>query len=149
MTKPCAREDLIHTLKAALEQYRLITGEKKLLEGTLTGTVRVLMEVLGLTNVEAIGRAGRIKRFVRNVAVHMGEMDVWLYENAVMYINLGMLRRQALLKMADKKERERYDPQVYRAFVEILQAEEQYHVRDMELNELLPFVFRLGSPRNR
>jgi response regulator RpfG family c-di-GMP phosphodiesterase len=232
LTKPCAREDLIHTLNAAIEQYRLITGEKKLLKETLTGTVQVLMEILGLTNVEAIGRAGRIKRFVRNVAIHMGEMDVWLYENAAMlsqigcvtlpekvlkkirtgdkldaeelqlfnqhpfiaadilrkiprmeevariisyqekhfngrglpadkikgkdiplgsrilklvldydlYINRGMSRRQALLKMADKKERERYDPQVYRAFVEILQAEEQYQVRDMELNELLPYM---------
>ncbi|MFP4168866.1 MAG: HD domain-containing phosphohydrolase [Desulfonatronovibrionaceae bacterium] len=230
LTKPCGKEDMLRALEDGVAQYRLIKGEKELLEKTLTGTVQVLMEILSLTNEEAMGRAARIKRFVRDVAIHMGEMDIWLYESAAMlsqigcitlpesvlkkvgsgeklepeemqlynqhpfiaadilckiprmqevariisyqekyfnggglpvdrvkgmdiplgarilklvldfnlYTNRGLSRKKALFKMADKKER--YDPQVYKALVEVLRAEDRYQVRSVQLSEIVPFM---------
>ncbi len=233
LTKPCSQEDMTRALDDAIAQYRLITGEKELLEKTLTGTVQVLMEILSLTNEEAMGRASRIKRFVRDVALHMGEMDIWLYENAAMlsqigciilpesvlkklrtgeklepeefqhfnqhpfiaadmlrkvprmeeisriisyqekhfdgggvpvdkvegrdiplgarilkvtldfdlYVVRGMKHKEALYKMVDKKNR--YDPQVFKSFVEVLQAEEQYKVREVTVDKMVPFMVLL------
>ncbi len=45
LNKPCPAEDLAHALAAGLEQYRLVTAEKELLEKTLGGTIRMMMEI--------------------------------------------------------------------------------------------------------
>jgi DNA-binding NtrC family response regulator len=42
LTKPCAPEMLISSLRAAEEQHRLITAERVLLEQTLHGAVKAL-----------------------------------------------------------------------------------------------------------
>ena len=50
LTKPCPQEDLFAALEAGIKQYRLITAEKELLQKTLTGSIRALVDVLGLVN---------------------------------------------------------------------------------------------------
>jgi DNA-binding NtrC family response regulator len=45
LTKPCPTPVLVEALTAALEQHRLITSEKILLERTLVGSMRALTEV--------------------------------------------------------------------------------------------------------
>src|SRR5438132_13303250 len=57
LTKPCAPELLARTVAAGIEQYRLVTAEKELLEQTLRGPVTVLTEVLELANPKAFDRA--------------------------------------------------------------------------------------------
>jgi response regulator RpfG family c-di-GMP phosphodiesterase len=89
LTKPCPGDVLTHTLNAALEQHRLITAERELLEGTLHGSISVLSEVLSLVNPTAFGRAHRIRRYVRCMAEALDLPDRWQYEMAAMLSQIG------------------------------------------------------------
>ena len=56
LNKPCSTEDLVAAISDGIEQYRLITVEKEVLEQTLGGSIKILSNVLALASPE-IGRA--------------------------------------------------------------------------------------------
>jgi response regulator RpfG family c-di-GMP phosphodiesterase len=89
LTKPCPTQMLITALRDGIEQHRLITAEREFLRGTLRGSVKVLTEVLGLSNPEAFGRSERIKRLVRRVGKSLQLPDRWRLELAAMLSQLG------------------------------------------------------------
>ena len=91
LNKPCSRERLQKTVQAGIEQYRLVVAEKQLLEDTLSGSVDLLMDLLSLTHPRLFGRAGRIKRYVRQMAEQLGREEVWQYELAAMLSQIGCL----------------------------------------------------------
>lgn len=101
LTKPCAAEVLTTALNAGIAQYRLVRAERELLEQTLRGTIKMLGEVLALLNPEAFGRASRITRYVREVALRMDAPDVWQLETAAALSQIGciMLPEEALMKI--------------------------------------------------
>jgi len=89
MTKPCSRVMMAVTLKACVEQHELITGQRILLEQTLHGAIKALTDVLGLTNPLAFGRATRLRRGVRNVALVADIANGWQLEVAAMLSQIG------------------------------------------------------------
>ena len=89
LTKPCPSQILSGVLKQAVEQYRLITAEKELLEKTLKGSVKVLSELLSLLNPEAFGRSSRIKRHAADLAGQLQVADIWRIETAAMLSQIG------------------------------------------------------------
>jgi response regulator RpfG family c-di-GMP phosphodiesterase len=89
LTKPCPPAVLARALAAGVEQYRLVTAERELLEETLRGSVKVLTEVLALANPLAFGRAGRVQRLVRRLAEVLQAPDVWQLEVAAMLSQVG------------------------------------------------------------
>ncbi len=89
LTKPCEPQILAHAVAAGLEQHRLITAEKELLRHTLSGSIRVLAEVLSLVNPEAFGRTARLPKTVRTVAKEMGLLDEWWLEPLVLLSQIG------------------------------------------------------------
>ncbi|MBT8763853.1 response regulator [Desulfohalobiaceae bacterium Ax17] len=233
LIKPCSKTNLIKALEAAIKQYRLVRAEKEIMEKTLTGTINVLTEILSITNEEALGRTSRIKRYVRDVAIHLGETDVWLYETGAILSQIGCIilppgvldkvrtgerlegeelqlymqhpfiasdllrniprmekvadmiayqekhydgkgvpfdhvrgddiplgarilkvvldfdlletrgysKRDSIYKMAKRKGR--YDPKVFKAFLEVLQLEQHYKIRKVHIDDLFPFVVLL------
>lgn len=91
LTKPCPPDMLVTTIQAALDQHRLITAEKVLLQRTLLGSVQALMEVLALDNPQAMGRAMRIRRRVREMAGRLELRAVWPAEFAAIFSQLGLV----------------------------------------------------------
>jgi len=89
LTKPCGPERMANALNASLEQYRLVTAERELLEKTLTGSIKVLTETLSLVNPAAFGRASRIKKYVRHMATQFRLPKVWRFELAAMLSQIG------------------------------------------------------------
>jgi len=89
LTKPCSREAMAQALTAALQQYRLVTAEKQLLEQTLSGSIQVLTEVLSLLNPAAFSRAERARRYIHRIAISMKLGNPWQYEVAAMMSQLG------------------------------------------------------------
>ncbi len=89
LTKPCPSEMLSRTLDRALDQHRLITAERELLEKTLRGSIGLLSEVLALADPQAFGRAQRIHRYVRHIADTLNLPDRWQYELAAMLSQIG------------------------------------------------------------
>jgi response regulator RpfG family c-di-GMP phosphodiesterase len=89
LAKPSPPEMLGRAFESALEQYGLIQAERELLEHTLTGSVEVLSEILGLVNPAAFGRALRMRRYVAFIATALGLPKRWQYELAAMLSQIG------------------------------------------------------------
>ena len=89
LSKPCPTDVLASAVTAGLEQFRLVTAEKQLLEDTLHGCIRVLTEVLSLTSPLAFGRAQRIRALVGRLVDQLQLEDRWRYETAAMLSQLG------------------------------------------------------------
>ncbi len=101
LTKPCPPEVLVKGLWAGIEQYRLILAERELLENTLRGAVKALMEILSLVNPEAFGRASRVTRYAVEVGRKMKVAELWQLETAAALSQIGciILPEQALRKV--------------------------------------------------
>jgi CheY-like chemotaxis protein len=89
LNKPVSPEELIVTLRACIDQYRLVHEGKEVLENTLADTVRVMTEVLSLTNPVAFSKGARIRKYVKHMAAHLGLKEVWQFEIAAMLSQLG------------------------------------------------------------
>lgn len=89
LTKPCAPTTLLSAVSAAVEQHRLITAERELLELTLHGCIKALTDVLALTNPAAFGRASRLKTLAGALAAKLALPDAWQVEVAAMLSQLG------------------------------------------------------------
>ncbi|MHC4695151.1 MAG: HD domain-containing phosphohydrolase [Planctomycetota bacterium] len=89
LTKPCPPDKLAKALTAGVEQYRLVTAEKVLLEKTLGGAIKVLTEVLSLTNPTAFGHASRVRRIVRKLCDKLKVDKPWQPEVAAMLSQIG------------------------------------------------------------
>lgn len=91
LVKPCPPEVLAKALEAGIAQYRLITAEKELLSKTLRGSIRVMADVLALTNPMAFGRSSRLQRLVRRLAIDLNVQAAWQCEIAALLSQLGCI----------------------------------------------------------
>ena len=91
LTKPCEGVALRSTLAACIEQNRLVTSEKELLEKTLIGCVRALAEILSLANPAAFSRAARIRKYVLQLVAELNLESGWKYEIAALLSQLGCI----------------------------------------------------------
>ncbi len=91
LTKPCAPPDLLQAVEAAVEQHRLLTSERVLLEQTLHGSIKALVDVLSMTNPVVFGRATRLKRYVGEMATRLDLADRWQIEVAAMLSQIAFI----------------------------------------------------------
>ena len=89
LTKPVSNELLISSLQAGIEQYRLVTSEKELLEKTLKGSIKILIDILAAVNPLAFSRASRISMMSKKIAERMKIEKVWEVELAVLLSQIG------------------------------------------------------------
>jgi DNA-binding response OmpR family regulator len=91
LVKPCAQEELLGALDAAVEQHRLRTSERVLLEETLRGAIGTMVEVLTLADPAAFGRATRIRQLVTMVAGRARVDLTWELVSAALLSQLASL----------------------------------------------------------
>jgi CheY-like chemotaxis protein len=89
LTKPCQPDALIAAIEAGAEQHRLVTAERELLEQTLTGSVRLLTEVLSLFAPGLFSRTQRIRALVAHMAKRAKLDDAWRFEIAALLCMVG------------------------------------------------------------
>jgi CheY-like chemotaxis protein len=89
LTKPCAPDKLIAAVEAAVRQHQLVTAEKMLLQQTVLGSIRALVDVLGIVNPIAFGRGSRIKRMSLDLAKQAGLAPSWELEAAALLSQIG------------------------------------------------------------
>lgn len=89
LAKPCPSELLLRSMADAVEQYRVVKVEHDLLQRTLTGSVRVLTEILSLVNPAAFSRATHIRRYVRHMATELDLPQAWQFDLAAMLSQIG------------------------------------------------------------
>lgn len=89
LTKPCSPDKLLAAVDAAVRQYQLVTAEKMLLQQTVLGSIRALVDVLGIVNPIAFGRGSRIKRLAMQLAEQAGLPSSWELEAAALLSQIG------------------------------------------------------------
>src|ERR1700712_3877413 len=116
LTKPCERDLLVSAVQAGIEQYRLVTGEKELLEKTVLGSIKVLADVLSAASPEAFGRSMRIANTGQHLLTKFSLASPWRFEAAATLSQLGcvtletelMQRAYAGVKLSED-EQARFD----------------------------------------
>ncbi|MFQ5533561.1 MAG: HD domain-containing phosphohydrolase [Sphingomonadales bacterium] len=105
-TKPCPPEKFKASLDICIEQYRLLTLERDLLEKTLAGSVKLLTDVVALTNPASFGKVGVIRAWASTVAERLERNKAWQINMAAMLAPLGQiaLPPQILAKKAVGQE---------------------------------------------
>lgn len=89
LSKPCAHVVLEKAVRDGLEQYRLVTAEHELLEGTLHGSIKVLSEMLSLANPLAFGRTSQVQRIALAIGEDIQLPNLWDLKIAAMLFPLG------------------------------------------------------------
>ncbi len=90
LTKPCDTEDLARALGAALEQHRLLTVEKDLLERTLKGAILMLGELLSMLDPASFGRSQQVADLAKRIGQEMAMEDAWMMEVAAVLAHIGI-----------------------------------------------------------
>lgn len=106
LTKPCPSKLMGDSLIAAIQQYRLITVEKELLEGTLKGTAELLTEVLSWVNPEAFGHTVQLRNTAISIAKKLNVKNQWEIGLAATLSQLGVMAipQEILLKISRHEE---------------------------------------------
>jgi response regulator RpfG family c-di-GMP phosphodiesterase len=91
LTKPCLPETLALTLQAGIKQHRLLTAERELLEQTLNGSVKVLTDILSMTDPLTFGRSEALRDCVRAYLKANPIDQSWELEIAAMLAQIGMV----------------------------------------------------------
>jgi response regulator RpfG family c-di-GMP phosphodiesterase len=91
LVKPCPPPELVATVEAAVDLHRVTVAEQNLLEQTLHGSIKMLTEVMSLTNPVAFGRALRVKQHVTALADKLELSARWQVEVAAMLSTLSTL----------------------------------------------------------
>ena len=91
LTKPCRAEQLRAALDAGVMQHRVLVAEKVLLQETLIGCIKALVDVLAITNPVAFGRSARLKRLATGMAGALGLSGFWQLEAAAMLSQIGYI----------------------------------------------------------
>jgi response regulator RpfG family c-di-GMP phosphodiesterase len=89
LIKPCPPPELLAAVEAAVDLHRTRLAERLLLEQTLHGCIKMLTEVMSLTNPVAFGRAQRLKQHVTALAEKLELGERWQVEVAAMLSQLS------------------------------------------------------------
>jgi len=134
LNKPCPPEVLADALNAGIEQYRLVTAEKELLEQTLRGSIEVLNDVLSLASPAAFGNATRVRKLVSGICEKMGVENGWECEIAAMLSQIGCITIPP-----DTLQRHYQGEKLLRSEIEMIQSHPSVG------RELVSHIPRLGS----
>jgi len=89
LTKPTNSDMLVNTLQAAQQQYQLINAERVLLEGTLNGSINLLLDILAMTSPEVMSRDISLQQIATEVASALKVSQTWEMKIATMLSHIA------------------------------------------------------------
>lgn len=90
-TKPCPAELLGQGLAAACDQYHLIVAEHELLEKTLAGSIKVLVDVVSMNDPVSYAQATRLRDLSRRTLKFLEMPYRWQLDIAAMLLFIGQV----------------------------------------------------------
>ncbi|ADZ71959.1 HD domain-containing phosphohydrolase [Polymorphum gilvum] len=105
LRKPVAVEEAEMALRSAVAYHRRIVKERNLLEKTLAGSVKLMIEMLSLFHADAFRKTSVLRTQALKVARAMDMKKTWELEMAVMLSPLGeaLLPREILARYRSAK----------------------------------------------
>ena len=121
LTKPSTPEVLMKAVQSGLQQYRLVTAEKVLLENTLKHSVRLMTEVLSMANPAAFSRTLRLRQIVHTIVMNMNLENAWEVELAALLSQIGciVLPKMIMEKVNDGKALTQSEQSLYGSYAHI------------------------------
>ncbi|WP_422374923.1 HD domain-containing phosphohydrolase [Roseibium sp.] len=100
LEKPCQPTELVTAMETALTHHRQLAKDRALLERTLAGSVKLLIDMLALFHPEAFRRTAIVRKQALKLAKALGLKKTWELEMAVMLSPLGeaLLPKQILAR---------------------------------------------------
>ena len=89
LTKPCPEALFIQTVRDAIRQYELLTSEKILLNKTLNGAVKTLVDILALFSPEVFAQASRLRDMAHQMAKYLPGEQGWEVELSALLCQIG------------------------------------------------------------
>lgn len=89
LNKPCAIDEMEGAIRNGLTHHARVIRERALLEKTLAGSVKILIEMLSLFHADAFRKTGVMRQWAMKVAKALGIKKTWDLEMAVMFSPLG------------------------------------------------------------
>lgn len=89
LEKPCKPSELGTAMETALNHHRHVARDRALLERTLSGSVKLLIDMLALFHPEAFRRTGTVRKQALKLAKRLDLGTTWELEMAVMLSPLG------------------------------------------------------------
>lgn len=91
LSKPCEAGEFVQAMNDALGQYELARKEREILESTLTGSIRIVTELLASISPALFAEGVRARELAKQLAERAALEDVWELELAAMFANVGMM----------------------------------------------------------
>lgn len=112
LTKPCDSEILTEAIKQGIKQFRLLTAEKELLEKTLRGSIKVLIDILSISNPSLFNRASLMRDLAKKIISRLNITDSWEIDISVLLSQIGCMgipqeiveKRMKGLQLTNKEE---------------------------------------------
>ena len=90
LNKPCTMGVLTAALENGVRQYKLITAERELLEKTLNGSVRLLVDVMAMVDPVSFGDGQILRDHMRAYLKGINVENTWEFEMAAQLVPLGL-----------------------------------------------------------
>jgi response regulator RpfG family c-di-GMP phosphodiesterase len=91
LVKPCSPQLLANALDDAIAQYHLLIAEKELMQKTLGGSIKVLVDLLAMARPEAFTRSNKLRDLVIRVAKRVHVKNLWEAEFSILLSHIGLL----------------------------------------------------------
>ncbi|MDA8441458.1 MAG: response regulator [Peptococcaceae bacterium] len=89
LLKPCAMDVFIQVISDAVEQYNLIRSEKELLDQTVKGSIKLLIDILSILSPMAFSQTPQIQALCHKLAIRLGINNTWEIDLASMLSQIG------------------------------------------------------------
>jgi response regulator RpfG family c-di-GMP phosphodiesterase len=89
LTKPCPPEIFAKALKDGIEQYRLLITEKELLDKTLKGSIKLVIDIVSMHSPEVFTRSIRVRNIANKIASRLNLEDLWQVDVAALLSQIG------------------------------------------------------------
>ena len=97
LNKPCEPDQLGIAVEAAQQYHRHLAAERELLEQTLAGSIKVLVDVLALVDSASFLQTARLKRWGHKLARYLRLENAWALNMALMLHGIGRITLPAQL----------------------------------------------------
>ncbi len=116
LLKPCDNDILLRAIRDGIDLYQLQVAEKELLEKTLRGSVKILMDVLSITKPEAFSFAQQSRKLASKIGKRLKLENLWEIELAAMLSNIGYVTipHEVVNKIYKGEALDKYEAEIYK-----------------------------------
>ncbi|MFZ1292480.1 MAG: HD domain-containing phosphohydrolase [Melioribacteraceae bacterium] len=101
LTKPCTTDKLLSSINDGVRQYKLVNAERELLDKTLKGTIKILVDILSTVNPVAFSRVSRFQKLTPQIANLLNLGNKWEIEISSLLSQIGLVTMPS--ELLDKK----------------------------------------------